>query len=50
MYKIDNKGLLYNRGNYIQYTVITFNGTESEKEYTHTHTHTHTHRKLIQSL
>ena len=28
-----NKGLLYSTGNYIQYSVITYNGKESEKEY-----------------
>ena len=29
--KIDNKGLLYSTGNYIQYLVITYNGRESER-------------------
>ena len=29
--KTDNKGLLYSRGNYIQYLVITYNERESEK-------------------
>ena len=27
------KDLLYSRGNYIQYLVITYNGKESKKEY-----------------
>ena len=29
---INNKGLLYSTGNYIQYLAITYNGKESEKE------------------
>ena len=29
----NNKGLLYGMGNYIQYLVITYNRTESEKQY-----------------
>lgn len=29
--KTDNKGLLYSRGNYIQYLVITYNEREYEK-------------------
>ena len=33
IYKINNKVLLYSRGNYIQYLVITHNGKESAKEY-----------------
>ena len=33
IYKINNKGLLYSTGNYIQYLVIIYNGKESEKEY-----------------
>lgn len=33
IYKLNNKVLLYNTGNYIQYFVITHNGKESEKEY-----------------
>ena len=33
--KINNKDLLYNTGNSIQYLVITYNGKESEKEYIH---------------
>ena len=31
--QVNNKDLLYNKGNYIQYLVVTFNGKESEKEY-----------------
>ena len=31
IYKIDNKVLVYNTGNYIQYLVINYNGKESEK-------------------
>ena len=31
--QINNKDLLYNTGNSIQYVVITFNGKEYEKEY-----------------
>ena len=31
--EINNKDLLYNTGNCIQYLVITYNGKESEKEY-----------------
>ena len=30
---INKKDLLYSRGNYIQYLVITYNGRESEKQY-----------------
>ena len=30
--QINNKGLLYSTGNYIQYFVITYKGKESEKE------------------
>ena len=33
IYKINNKGLPYSVGNYIQYLVITYNG----EKYTHTH-------------
>ena len=33
VYKEDNKILLYSRGNYIQGTIITYNGEEYEKEY-----------------
>ena len=33
IYKINNKVLLYSRGNYIQYLVITHNGKESAKKY-----------------
>ena len=32
--KINNKDLLYNTGNYIQYPVINQNGKYREKEYT----------------
>ena len=32
-YKINNKDLLYSKGNYIQYLVITYNGKESEAVY-----------------
>ena len=35
MKQINNKVLLYSTGTYIQYLVITYNGTEFEKEYTH---------------
>ena len=31
--QITSKDLLYSRGNYTQYLIITYNGTESEKEY-----------------
>ena len=31
--QVNNKDLLYNKGNYIQYLVVTFNVKESEKEY-----------------
>ena len=30
---MNNKGLLYSRGNYIQYPVISHNGKEHAKEY-----------------
>ena len=33
MYTIDNKDLLYNTGNNIQYLVITYNEQKTEKEY-----------------
>ena len=29
----NDKDLLYSRGNYIQYLIITYSGKESEKEY-----------------
>ena len=32
--QINNKNLLYNTGNYIQYAIIAYNGKESEKEKT----------------
>ena len=32
MYKINNKGLLFSTGNYIQYLVTTCNGKKSKKE------------------
>ena len=32
--QINNKGLLYRTGKYIQCLVITYNGKESEKKYT----------------
>ena len=35
IYKITNKGLLYNTRNYTQYLAITYNGKESEKEQIH---------------
>ena len=31
--QINNKDLLYNTGNYIQYLLIPYNGKESEKAY-----------------
>ena len=31
--QVNNKDVLYNTGNYIQYLIITYNGKESEKEY-----------------
>ena len=34
---INNKVLLYNTGNYIQYAVINHNGKEFEKEYIYIH-------------
>ena len=47
---INNKGLLYNTGNYIQYIVKTYNGNIymyiASHIYTHTHIHTHTHTHI----
>ena len=34
IYKINNRVLLYNTGNYTQYPVISHNGKESEKKLT----------------
>ena len=31
--QINNNVLLYSTGNYIQYLIITYSGTDSEKEY-----------------
>ena len=56
--QINNKNLLYSTGNYIQHSVITFNGKESERInkymyvqlYTHTHSsHFAVHKKMIQN-
>ena len=41
IHKINNKGLLYSTGNYVQYTAMNHNGKEYEKEHTHTHSRTH---------
>ena len=38
---ITNTDLLYNIGNFTQYSVITHMGKESEKEWIHTSIHTH---------
>ena len=41
IYKINNKDLLNNTGNYIQYLIITYNGKEWERIYILTHTYTY---------
>ena len=37
--RINNKALLYNTGNYIQFSVITSTGKECKKEYIYIYTH-----------
>ena len=36
---MNDKDLMYSTGNYIQYTVITYNGKESEKQYIERYIH-----------
>ena len=38
MYKINNKDLLYCKGDYIPYLIIIYNGEDSEKEYIYIYT------------
>ena len=49
IYKIDNRDLLYSRGNSTQYSVIIYMGKESEI-YIHIYIHTHTHTIYTLSL
>ena len=49
--QINNKDLLYNTGNYIQFPIITYSGKESEKEYMYgIHRYIYTHIYETKSL
>ena len=37
--QVNNRDLLYSRGNYTQYFIITYKGKGSEKEYIYIHTY-----------